>query len=432
MKLSSFCAGRRDVLLGAARLGPAIAAIGSGIWSLQAKAADGDLRIGWIKPLAGPLASTFEGYCYAADIALEEIDAAGGILRRKVLKVEVDDQASPANEALVMRRLADAGIQFVLGAVGSSQALAAFYVGSPRKLLQTTYSSADEVGDGTRYPYQFGFSSSGLAQVKRHAEYLVALGIKKAGLLTENSAVGASVRNSIRQELGAKRIEIVSDQVFQPRTPDMTPFLRKLRADGAQALDTHGTNLNDMTQLRIGLKRLNWKPPIVGGAGLLLSGTVPDGAMYRDIYAATYRSLTYTDTEHPPARVIEFAKKLLRKDVSASVIGAAIILPFYDFLHFPNKAAEHTKSLDPDAIKQYLDSGVDLEGLFGRMTFTRRAISATRRTPSPWRSSTPRTSRWQKNSRGSSAAAPLPWHSRGASDSDPQAITTFTDWRNKP
>lgn len=372
MKPSSFCTGRRDVLLGAARLAPAVAVavISSGIWSLQAKAANNDLRIGWIKPLTGPLASTFEGYYYAADIALEEINGAGGILGRKVVKVEVDDQASPANEALVMRKLADAGVQFVLGPVGSSQALAAFYIGSPRKMLQATYSSADEVGDGTLYPYHYGFSSSGLAQVRRHAEYLVVLGVKKAGILTEDSAAGASVRNSIKQELGAKRIEIVSDQVFQPRTSDMTPFLRKLRADGAQALDTHVTNLNDMTQLRIGLKRLNWKPPIVGGAGLLLTGAVPEGAMYRDIYAATYRSLTYTDTEHPPARVIEFAKKLLRKDVSASVIGAAITSPFYDFLHSLKKAADHTKSLEPDAIKQYLDSGVDLDGLFGRMTFT--------------------------------------------------------------
>jgi ABC-type branched-subunit amino acid transport system substrate-binding protein len=371
MKNRSTSMSRRDMLLGTAKLGLAAAAGTAGLWSLKAKAAENVLRIGWIKPLTGPLASTFEGYYYAADIALEEINAAGGILGRQVVKVEVDDVASPANEPLVMRKLVDDNIRFVLGPVGSSQAIAAFTIGSPNKMIQATYATADEVGDGTKYPYHYGFSSAGIAQVKRHAEYLAALGIKKGiGILTEDSAAGASIRDSIKQELGARKIEIVSDQVFQLRTPDMTPYLRKLRADGAVALDTHLSNLNDMTQLRIGLNRLNWKPPIVGGAGLLLTGTVSEGAMYKDIYAATYRSLTYTDTEKPPAKVIEFAKKLLRKDVSGSVIGAAITSPFYDFLHTLKRACEQTKSLEPDALKQYLDSGVDLQGLFGRMTFT--------------------------------------------------------------
>jgi branched-chain amino acid transport system substrate-binding protein len=370
MNDSTFHPGRREVLASAGKLATAAAAAGAGMWSLPVRAADNEVRIGWIKPLTGPLASTFDGYFQAAEIALEEINASGGILGRKIVKVDVDDQASPANEPIVMRKLADAGVQLVLGPVGSSQALAAFQIGGPRKMLQATYSSADEVGDGTRFPYHFGFSSAGLAQVKRHVEYLMALGIKKAGILTEDSAAGASIRESIRQELTANRIQIVSDQVFQLKTTDMTPFLRKLRADGAQALDTHLSNLNDMTQFRIGLKRLNWMPPVVGGAGLLLSGTVPDGAMYKDIYAATYRALTYTDTEKPPARVIEFARKLLRRDVSPTIIGTAVTSPFYDYLHSLRKAAEATKSLEAEAIRKYWDSGVDLQGLFGRLTFT--------------------------------------------------------------
>jgi ABC-type branched-subunit amino acid transport system substrate-binding protein len=370
-RYSSFDPRRRELLLGAAKLGAAAAATGAGIWSLTAAAAsDNDLRIGWIKPLTGPLASTFEGYYYAAEIALEEINAAGGIQGRKLVKVEVDDQASPANEPIVMRKLADAGVQIVLGPVGSSQSLAAFQIGGPHKMLQATYSSADEVGDGTRFPYHYGFSSPGLAQVKRHAEYLAAMDIRKAGILTEDSAAGASIRESIRQELTARKIEIVSDQVFQLKTTDMTPFLRKLRADGAVALDTHLSNLNDMTQLRLGLKRLNWAPPIVGGAGLLLSGTVPEGAMYKDIYAATYRSLTYTDTEKPPARVMEFARKLVQKDVSPTIIGTAVTSPFYDYLHALKKGVEATKSFEPDAICQYWNSGVDLGGLFGKLSFS--------------------------------------------------------------
>ena len=86
----------------------------------------------------------------------------------------------------------------------------------------------------------------------------MALGVKKVGILTEDSAAGASVRASIQKEAPARGLTVVSDQVFPLRTADMTPFLRKLKNDGAEALDTHLSNLNDMTQFRVGMERLGW------------------------------------------------------------------------------------------------------------------------------------------------------------------------------
>lgn len=364
---------RRELIARSAPLALGTSSFALGLMSVSSPVlAQADtFRVGWIRAMTGPLASTFEGYYYAADIALEEINNAGGILGRKVVKVEVDDQGSPANEPLAMRKLADDGVKFVLGPVGSSQALAAFEVGSGRKMLQSTYATADEVGDGTRFPYHYESASPGNAQVQRHVEYLVALGVKKVGILTEDSAAGASVRASIQKEVPARGLTIVSDQVFPLRTSDMTPFLRKLRNDGAEALDTHLSNLNDMTQFRVGLERLGWKPIIVGGAGLLLTaGTSTLQKLHNDVYAATYRALTYTDKVQPPKRVQEFVGKLMRRDVPASVMAAAVTSPFYDFLHSLKFAIEKSKSFDPDAVKAVFDSGIDLNGLFGRLTFS--------------------------------------------------------------
>ncbi len=364
---------RRELILKSAPLALGASSTGLGLMSLsQAVLAQTEpFRVGWIRAMTGPLASTFEGYYYAADIALEEINNAGGIMGRKVVKVEVDDQGSPANEPLAMRKLADDGVKFVLGPVGSSQALAAFEVGSGKKMLQSTYATADEVGDGTRFPYHYQCASPGNAQVQRHVEYLVALGIKKVGILTEDSAAGASVRASIQKEAPARGLTVVSDQVFPLRTADMSPFLRKLKNDGAEALDTHLSNLNDMTQFRVGMERLSWKPAIVGGAGLLLTaGNDTLQKLHNDVYAATYRALTYTDKTLPPQRVRDFVTKLMRRDVPASVMAAAVTSPFYDFLHSLKFAVEKSKSFEVDAVKAVFDSGADLNGLFGRLTFS--------------------------------------------------------------
>src|SRR5438270_13569377 len=84
-------------------------AFGSGFVPRNAHA-DDDVKIGWIKPVTGPLASSFAPLYLAGQIAMDEINAAGGILGRKLVKVEVDDQGSPAQAPIATRRLIEDGV----------------------------------------------------------------------------------------------------------------------------------------------------------------------------------------------------------------------------------------------------------------------------------------------------------------------------------
>ena len=111
---------RRILLAHGARAAAALAT--GSLFGRGAFAAD-EVKIGWIQPTTGALASSFGPLYLAADMALEEINAAGGILGRKLVKVTADDEGSPAKEPIVTRRLIDDGCKFILGPVGSSQAM---------------------------------------------------------------------------------------------------------------------------------------------------------------------------------------------------------------------------------------------------------------------------------------------------------------------
>ena len=354
-------------------------ALGSGLVPREARAAEEDVKIGWIKPITGPLASSFGPLYLAGQIALDEINASGGILGRKLVKVEVDDQASPSQSPIATRKLIEQGVKIIVGPIGSSQTLASLEVSSPAKVIQAAYATATEMGDGTRFPYHYQFNFTAAAQVYRHAELLAARGVKKVGLLIEDSAAGVSMRDSMMKELPARGIQIVSEQTFPIKVADMTPFLRKLRSDGAEAIDAQVSNNVDITQMLVGLSRMNWKPLIVGHTGLLFAGTpgaIPDSARYNDVYAATFRNLTYTDKEQPPERVKAFCKKLLANDVPDSLIGPAATTPFYDYLYALKYAVEKAKSWDADQIKKALDTATAIEGLYGQMSFTAAKHSA--------------------------------------------------------
>jgi ABC-type branched-subunit amino acid transport system substrate-binding protein len=332
-----------------------------------------DLRIGWARPLTGPLASSFEPLYFAGDLAINEINAAGGILGRKIVKVEVDDEGSPAKEPVAMRQLLEQGVQIIVGPTGSSQAVSALSVTTPQNIIQCCIANADELGDGKRFPYHYQFNFRNAYQAKQHAIYLQKQGIKKCGILVEDSAAGASSRDAMQANLTERGIKIVDVQTFPLRTSDMTPFLRKLRSEGADAIDCHVSNNVDITQFLVGLSRLKWQPIVVGHYGLLFAGVqgaIPDDARYKDVYTTMFRGLTYTDTEKPPAKVQDFAKKIMKGSFAESVFGQAITSPLYDFLYSLKAAIEKAKSADPKAIKQVWDGGFTTEGLFGPMSFT--------------------------------------------------------------
>ncbi|NML47257.1 ABC transporter substrate-binding protein [Ramlibacter sp. G-1-2-2] len=361
---------RRTLLAHGARTAAALAA--GSLFGRGAFAAD-EVKIGWIQPTTGALASSFGPLYLAADMALEEINAAGGILGRKLVKVTADDEGSPAKEPIVTRRLIDDGCRFILGPVGSSQALASLEVSTAAKVIQATYASATEMGDGKRYPYHYQFNFTTDAQAVSHAAFLQQRGFKKIGLLVEDSAAGAGLKASAMKEIPAHGMQIVSVQEFPLKVADMTPFLRKLRADGAEALEAHVSNNVDITQMLVGLARIGWKPVIAGHTGFLFAGTpgaVPDNARYNDVYAATFKALTYSGSEQPPERVKAFVRKIAASNVSDTLLGPAATTPFYDFLYALKYGVEKAKSWDTEAIKKALDSSSDIPGLFGPMKFT--------------------------------------------------------------
>ena len=99
-------------------------ALAASLGIAPAHAQQGPLQIGWIRPTTGRLASSFAPLYIGGLIAIDEINAAGGILGRPIVRKEEDDEASPAKEPMIVKKVQDAGVQFLVGPTGSSQTLA--------------------------------------------------------------------------------------------------------------------------------------------------------------------------------------------------------------------------------------------------------------------------------------------------------------------
>src|SRR3954447_7142227 len=84
-----------------------------------------DLAIGFANPLSGPYATSGGDNRAAVELAVEDLDRAGGLLRRRVRPVVVDDACGVERAEAAARELVAADVDVVIGHFCSHASLVA-------------------------------------------------------------------------------------------------------------------------------------------------------------------------------------------------------------------------------------------------------------------------------------------------------------------
>lgn len=357
---------RRGVLTGAA------GALAAGVTVGRARGEE-VIRIGWIRPTTGRLASSFAPLYVGGLIAVDEINAAGGMLGRRIERVEEDDEASPAKEPAIMRKLQDAGVSLICGPTGSSQSLSALAVGKSANIVQAVYANAAEVGDGTKYPTNFQFCFNTVQEATIVVGYLLnTLGVRKIGILQESTAFGEQATAASRAVLDQAGLKPTDVQVYPLTAPDLTPYIANLRKSGAEGIVMWTANTPQAAAVFNALSSQQWFPPICGHNGLLSASLLklaPEDAL-KNVYSIHFRNLSFTAGESPGPRQQAFAAKLHAYPEAEDGAAAVAAAPYYDFLHLLRQIIETEKSFDPDRIRRALNATTDYAGLVGAYSFT--------------------------------------------------------------
>lgn len=82
------------------------------------------ITIGVIGPKTGPLAEIGENQVSGAEVAIEQINAAGGVLGRQLKLVVQDEQTTPETAAAAVRNLSNQGVNLIVGMLSSASCLA--------------------------------------------------------------------------------------------------------------------------------------------------------------------------------------------------------------------------------------------------------------------------------------------------------------------
>jgi branched-chain amino acid transport system substrate-binding protein len=192
----------------------------------------GTIRIGGMGPLSAP-GDVVSGIAmqYAMNLAVEDINAAGGVLGKNVELVFGDTEGLPERGTAVAERLINNDKVVALAgeyhsAVGLAELEVAHNYGIPVVFAETWSDKITETG----YPEVFRIAPTSTMNSESSADWMVALGIKNVVEIAENTDYGTGQAATDKQFLEAAGVHLEDTIFVDPNTTNFQPILARIQA----------------------------------------------------------------------------------------------------------------------------------------------------------------------------------------------------------
>jgi branched-chain amino acid transport system substrate-binding protein len=324
--------------------------------------AQDEIKVGEFASLTGGSASFGQSSHKGTALAIDEINAGGGVLGKKLKLITEDDQSMAGQPATIARKLISQDkIVALLGEVASSKSLEAAPICQQNKVPMISPASTNpkvtEVGD---YIFRVCFIDPFQGTVM--AKFALSKGWKKVAVLTDvkqDYAVGLA--EFFVKYFTANGGEIVKEQKYSTGDKDFKPQLTSIKAAKPDAIFIPGYYA-EVALIGKQARLLGMKAPMLGGDGwvgdslLKVAGNSLDGSFFSCHFSADDKS---------PA-VQEFVKKYKAKysgetpdDMAALGYDSAVILA---------EAIKRAGTTDGDKLKDAIAATKEHKGITGVIT----------------------------------------------------------------
>ena len=268
----------------------------------------GPIKLADVAELSGGGATVGTNWKNGIDLAIEEINAKGGILGRKIEVTHADSQSNPGVARAQVQKALDDEPYVLLGPGYSGSVKVTAPLAADAGITQIMGGEAAELtqmGDKFLFRTSFGQQSS----MPKVAKYINdELKAKSVAVVWVNNDFGRGGRDVIVKEFARLGIKVVADQSTEAGQSDFAADVAKIKAASPDAVFIY---LNEEESARIlkELKRQGVTAPLIGETTLVgqkvieLAGDAANGA----------RGHVGLTTDAPVALIKEFRDKFVKK-----------------------------------------------------------------------------------------------------------------------
>ena len=216
------------------RLMSVLLATGLAIVVSPAFAAD-PVRIGVTTILSGPNADRGQSEQYGVELALQRINASGGVLGRPVEAFYADNAADPATGIVAAKRLiGQQHVSVLLGALATPVTRAVMPVANDAKVpfvidISAGQEFVDAAGSGG-YDYIFKTSPSDGDVASAMMQWLKAQNVKRIVILADDNDFNRANAVAMEKAATAAHIETLASETVAKGTTDLVPSIERLKA----------------------------------------------------------------------------------------------------------------------------------------------------------------------------------------------------------
>lgn len=237
-----------------------------------------DIKVGVAVPLTGIWAEAGNNILHGLELAVDDINRAGGIksLGGAKLRVAKADTSSsnPSTAQAAIQQLANEGVVAISGCYLSSLTIGASTTAEQIGVPLLTQSFADVLTSrGYKYLFQYPPTSSnfGKSNLRYVSELSKAAGlnIKKIAVVSSNDAAGKAQAETIKANAAAAGFELVYFNLFPPDVTDVSVIVSELRKSGADFIFEYGPTEATALIIRT-LRGLGVKTSVMGTGGVAI------------------------------------------------------------------------------------------------------------------------------------------------------------------
>ena len=337
-------------------------------------AAKDPILIGYLPALTGPSSSTGIGINRGVQMAVQEINAAGGVDGRQFELISRDTQSDPTkavNGAAELTR--GHKVSVVFGPINSGEALAVVPMLARINVPQIHPCWVDSLTDVKKYPLCFRNGPTNQQIGGAANRYVVeVLKRKKVAVISDTTGYGTASVVAYVPMLKSMGADVVYQSHVDAANPDLKPEVLRMQAAGAEAIMPWSVNAGFLSRIINTRGQLNWDVPIVGQTTLGSGQTkalLDKPEYWAKVYPNNFRPVCYGANGSLPDRTKDFVGRLRSAKIDMSDTLLWWIALGYDSPMLLAQAIKNVGS-EPDKIVAYWNKLKDFPGVYGDISFT--------------------------------------------------------------
>jgi len=338
-------------------------ALGFAVALAGAAQAQDTIKMGMIGPITGPNAAFGAQLKNGVEQAVADINAAGGIMGKKITLSFSDDVSDPKQGVSVANKLSAEGVKYVVGPFNSGVTMPASEVYQENGILEITPSATNPKITERGMWNIFRTCGRDDQQGTVAGDYIVKkFKGKKVAIVHDKTTYGQGLADETKKALVKGGMKEVLYEGVNIGEKDFSALVSKIKAAGADLVYWGGLHTEGGLIVRQ-MRDQGVKAPLMGGDGITTDEFASVGGPGVEGTLMTFP---------PDPRKNPAAKAVVEKFRAKKFEPEAYTLYSYAAVEVIKQAAEAAKTLDPKKVAAQMKSGQKFKTVIGELSYDKK------------------------------------------------------------